>query len=139
LGTFSATRPYYPLKYISALYSSITTMANPTQFKLIFRVPPSHLEACKEAVFAAGAGTYPGGLYSRVSFETLGMDQFCPSENSTPFIGCPGQLEKVEEYRVETLCVGEDVMRSSVKALRKAHPYEQVVVEVIQLVDVGED
>ncbi|KAH6894665.1 structural toxin protein RtxA [Thelonectria olida] len=114
-------------------------MANPTQFKLIFRVPPSHLEACKEAVFAAGAGTYPGGLYTHVSFETLGMDQFRPSENSTPFIGSPGQLEKVEEYRVETLCVGEDVMRSSVKALRKAHPYQQVVVEVIQLVDVGED
>ncbi|KAJ5116163.1 hypothetical protein N7456_000511 [Penicillium angulare] len=110
-----------------------------TQFKLIFRVPPSHLEICKQAVFAAGAGTYPGGMYTEVSFEYLGMDQFRPSATSTPHTGQPGQLERVEEYQVETLCVGEKVMRDSVKALRRAHPYQQVVVEVVQLVDIGLD
>ncbi|OGE53685.1 hypothetical protein PENARI_c007G03989 [Penicillium arizonense] len=106
------------------------------QFKLIFRVPPSHLTLCKEAVFSAGAGKYPGGRYSEVSFETLGIDQFRPSANSTPYIGQPGVLVQVEEYQVETLCVGVGVMREAVKALRKAHPYEQVVVEVIQLVHI---
>lgn len=108
----------------------------PTQYKLIFRVPPSHLEVCKQAVFTAGAGTYPGGMYGECCFEVLGMDQFRPTDKSTPFIGKPGQLERVAEYRVETLCVGEDVMRNAVKALRKAHPYEQVVIEVVQLVDI---
>jgi hypothetical protein len=106
------------------------------QFKLIFRVPPSHLTLCKEAVFSAGAGKYPGGRYSEVSFETLGIDQFRPSASSTPYIGQPGVLVQVEEYQVETLCVGVGVMREAVKALRKAHPYEQVVVEVIQLVHI---
>lgn len=108
----------------------------PTQYKLVFRVPPSHLEPCKQAVFAAGAGAYPGGMYDQVCFEVLGMDQFRPTDKSTPFLGKPGQLERVAEYRVETLCVGEDVMRNSVKALRKVHPYEQIVIEVVQLVDI---
>ncbi|KAJ5670611.1 uncharacterized protein N7477_005974 [Penicillium maclennaniae] len=108
------------------------------QFKLIFRVPPSHLDVCKTAVFSAGAGKYPGGLYEEVSFEYRGIDQFRPSAGSTPHIGQPGVLERVEEYQVETLCVGEEVMRNAVKALRKAHPYEQIVVEVVQLVDIGD-
>ncbi|KAJ6019369.1 hypothetical protein N7522_001436 [Penicillium canescens] len=90
------------------------------QFKLIFRVPPSHLTLCKEAVFSAGAGKYPGGRYSECELH--------------PHIGQPGVLVQVEEYQVETLCVGVAVMRDAVKALRKEHPYEQVVVEVIQLV-----
>lgn len=94
---------------------------------------------CKEAIFAAGAGTYPGNLYTHVCFETLGKGQFRPSEASTPFLGRPGQLEELEEYRVETLCVGEDIMRNSVKALRKAHPFQQVVIEVTRLFDVGDD
>lgn len=108
------------------------------QFKMIFRVPTSHLEVCKDAVFEAGAGSYPGGQYSRVSFETLGSDQFVPALSSTPFIGTPGQLTVVEEYRVETLCVGEEVMRNSVRALRKAHPYQQAVIEIIELVDISD-
>lgn len=51
-----------------------------------------------------------------------------------PHIGHADVLVQVEEYQVETLCVGVGFMRDAVKALRKAHTYEQVVVEVIQLV-----
>ncbi|KAJ5141676.1 hypothetical protein N7526_002671 [Penicillium atrosanguineum] len=94
------------------------------QFKLIFRVPPSHLEMCKTAVFSAAQGNTRAACTK--------------SAGSTPHIGQPGVLERVEEYQVETLCVGEEVMRNAVKALRKAHPYEQVVVEVVQLVDIGD-
>ncbi|KAJ5489678.1 hypothetical protein N7539_004568 [Penicillium diatomitis] len=113
-----------------------TTPSSTPQYKLIFRVPPSHLEPCKQAVFDAGAGAYPGGMYADCCWEVLGMDQFRPTDKASPFIGQPGRLERVAEYRVETLCVGEDVMRESVKALRKVHPYEQIVIEVVQLIDI---
>ena len=42
-----------------------------------------------------------------------------PAEGSNPAIGKVGQIERVKEVRVETLCMGQDVMRAAVKALLK--------------------
>lgn len=89
-------------------------------FKLTFRVPISHLEACKQAIFAAGAGQYPGkGNYTEVCFTYMGTGQFRPGATSNPHIGTPGAIEQVQEASVETLCVGEDVARRAIEALKK--------------------
>lgn len=89
------------------------------RFKLIFYVPPAALEACKDAVFAAGAGCFPGqGNYSEWCWTTDGIGQFRPGDNANPHIGTVGILEKVLETKVETLCVGEDVTRKVVEALK---------------------
>ena len=96
------------------------------RFTLSFYVPPSSLEACKTAIFAAGAGTYPGGRYSEACFVTQGTGQFLPMEGATPNIGSVGKLERVEECKVEVLCVGRGVMRGAVEGLRGVHPYEVV-------------
>lgn len=100
-------------------------MSTPTplpRYKLIFTVPHPSLAACKEAVFAVGAGTYPGGKYSRVCFEIPGIGQFLPGEGAVPNIGRVGSLETVEEMRVEILCVGRDVMLQAVEALKRYVP-----------------
>lgn len=90
------------------------------RFKLTFRVPASHLEACKAAVFAAGAGRYPGsGNYTHCCFTVMGTGQFRPGHTANPHIGTPGAIEQVQEASVETLCVGEDVARKAVEALKK--------------------
>lgn len=97
-------------------------MSTPTdepRYKLIFTVPHSSLEACKDAIFAVGAGTYPGGKYSNVCFEIPGVGQFRPCEGAKPNIGTVGKLEKVEEMRVEILCVGQPVMLKAVEALKR--------------------
>jgi hypothetical protein len=47
-------------------------MASLARYALSFYVPHSALQACKDALFAAGAGTYPGGKYSHACFETAG-------------------------------------------------------------------
>lgn len=97
-------------------------MSTPTphpRYKLIFTVPHPSLAACKEAVFAVGAGTYPGGKYSRVCFEMPGVGEFLPGEGAVPNIGSVGTLERVEEMRVEVLCVGRDVMLKAVEALKR--------------------
>lgn len=90
-------------------------------FKLAFRVPASHLEACKTAVFAAGAGRYPGvGNYTECCFTVMGLTgQFRPGDAASPHIGTPGAVEQVHEASVETLCVGDDVARQGVEALKK--------------------
>ncbi|KAF2433803.1 structural toxin protein RtxA [Tothia fuscella] len=109
-------------------------MSLPTRYKLIFRVPPSALSKCKEAIFAAGAGRYPGaGQYTEVCFQTTGTGQFRPGDSANPNIGKVGVLESVEEVMVETLCVGKDVAMKAVEALKAAHPYEEVGYEVLKL------
>lgn len=59
------------------------------------------------------------GKYSMVSFESPGIGQFLPGEGAQPNIGEVGKLERVEEMRVEVLCVGRDVMVGAVEALKR--------------------
>ena len=92
-----------------------------TRFSLIFYAPPAAVEACKAAIFAAGAGRYPGpGKYTEVCYTTVGTGQFRPGDTANPHIGTAGGgLEHVQEARVETLCVGEEVARRAVAALKE--------------------
>jgi hypothetical protein len=95
-------------------------MSLPARYKLVFFAPPSALAACKTAIFAAGAGRYPGpGKYTEVGFATSGTGQFRPGETANPNIGEPNKLEMLEEIRFETLCVGRDVVGKVVEALVK--------------------
>ena len=108
----------------------LSSMSSPSstreQFTLSFYVPPSSLEACKDAIFSAGAGCYPGGNYTRACFVTEGTGQFLPNEGASPNIGSVGNVETVREIKVETICVGRDVIMKAVEELKRAHPYEEV-------------
>lgn len=96
-------------------------MANTVvRFKLVFFVPPSALAACKAAIFAAGAGRYPGqGTYTECCWTSIGTGQFRPGDTANPHIGSVGTLEEVQEAKVETLCLGEDVAMKAVEALKR--------------------
>ena len=99
-------------------------------YKLCFFVPASHLEAVKEAVFAAGAGRYQH--YDRCAWQTLGRGQFRPLPGNRAFVGITGVLSVLDEYKVEMICVDE-VIAKAVAALRQAHPFEEPAYEVYQL------
>ncbi len=55
-----------------------------------------------------------------------------PGDAARPFIGSPGQDERVEEWRIEMLCAAEH-LEAVVAALRAAHPYEEPVYGVLRL------
>ena len=111
-------------------------MSDVASYMLHFYVPHSYLEACKTALFVAGAGTYPGGKYSNACFEIAGTGQFRPNEGAVPNVGAVGQIEKIEEVKVEIICVGKDVMEKSVRALKKAHPYDVIAYYVMKMEDI---
>lgn len=92
-------------------------------YTLIFYVPESHLEAVKEAVFAAGAGRQ--GEYQRCCWQVLGQGQFEPSDSAQPFIGSAGKLEQIPEWRVEMFVSGAADTSQIIEALKAAHPYEE--------------
>lgn len=99
-------------------------------YKLCFYVPTTHVEIVKDAIFAAGAGRV--GDYDRCAWQVLGEGQFRPLSGSNPFAGQQGQIEKVAEYKVETVC--EDaVIHAVVAALKAAHPYEEPAYQVWRL------
>jgi hypothetical protein len=106
------------------------------KYKLVFFVPPTHLAACKDAVFETGAGSYPQGKYSKACFQSPGIGEFLPGEGANPHVGTVGSVEKVEVMRVEILCLGRQTMLKAVEALLKTHPYEEPAYEVHRLEDV---
>lgn len=79
----------------------------------------SHLVETKDAVFQTGAGVYEEGKYVQVAFELTGQGQFKPGAGADPHTGTVGELERVLEYRVEILCVGRDVTKAAVAALKR--------------------
>jgi len=101
-------------------------------YKLAFFVPPSHVEQVKSALFAAGAGRV--GAYDSCSWQVLGQGQFRPLDGSQPFIGQTGQIEQVEEWKVEFV-VADELIREAVAALKSSHPYETPAYEVWKLED----
>ena len=101
-------------------------------YKLCFYVPDSHLEVVKQAVFAAGAGRI--GAYDNCCWQVLGQGQFRPLAGSQPFLGQPGLLERVAEWKVD-LVVADELIHAAVKALRLSHPYETPAFEVWRLSD----
>ncbi|OYQ20503.1 NGG1p interacting factor NIF3 [Pseudomonas mandelii] len=101
-------------------------------YKLSFFVPASHVELVKSAVFAAGGGRI--GAYDHCAWQVLGLGQFRALDGSQPFIGQVGQVEVVEEWKVE-LVVADELIVAVVAALKLSHPYETPAYEVWQLAD----
>lgn len=62
-------------------------MSLPQRFKLVFYVPAAALDICKAAVFATGAGRYPGpGGYTECAFVSKGTGQFRPGDAANPHV-----------------------------------------------------
>jgi len=101
-------------------------------YKLAFFVPASHVEVVKAAVFAAGGGRI--GDYDHCAWQTLGQGQFRPLDGSQPYLGQAGQVEVVEEWKVE-LVVADDLIAQAVAALKQSHPYETPAYEVWRLAE----
>ena len=101
------------------------------QHKLVFFVPRSAADKVCEAVFAAGAGRI--GNYSHCSYRHPGTGSFQGEAGSKPVIGQVGQLEQVEELRIETV-VPSSRVEPVVAALRQAHPYEEPAFDLLALV-----
>lgn len=96
-------------------------------------IPETHVDEVKEKMFAAGAGRI--GNYEFCSFEYKGTGQFRPMPESSPFLGKQGEIEKVEEVKVEMVCKN-DLLKEVVKAMKEAHPYETPAYYVIETVNI---
>lgn len=99
-------------------------------YKICFYVPENAVELVKQAMFDAGAGQI--GNYDSCCWQTNGIGQFRPLDNSKPYIGQQGKIETVTEYKVEMVCDDKNI-KQAIAALIKQHPYEEPAYDVWKL------
>jgi dinuclear metal center YbgI/SA1388 family protein len=104
--------------------------------KIVTFVPPAHVDAVVGAMSAAGAGVI--GEYDHCSFRTEGTGTFRGNERSQPSLGRRGVLEHVREIRVE-MSVPHRALEDVVRALKTAHPYEEVAYDIYPLENLERD
>lgn len=98
--------------------------------KIVVFVPSENADELRKAIGEAGAGVI--GEYSFCSYSVKGVGRFLPSENANPHIGSSGQFELVNEERIEVQCKKAQA-KKIIDVIKKVHPYEEVVVDVYQL------
>ncbi|WP_370619018.1 Nif3-like dinuclear metal center hexameric protein [Mumia sp. Pv 4-285] len=97
--------------------------------------PRSDAEAVAAAMHGVGAGAV--GDYDRCQFVSDGTGSFRPGGGATPAIGGVGEVERVDEARIEM--VAARALRGEVlAAVRSAHPYEEVAYTVTEIAAVPE-
>ncbi len=103
-------------------------------FTIVVIVPETHADILREAMAQAGAGETPH--YSHGSFSIKGTSRFMPKKGARPFIGQIDVPETVVEERIETICSRECLERV-IAAIKKAHPYEETVIDIFPVYDIG--
>lgn len=98
--------------------------------KLYTFVPTAQLEAVRDAMFEAGAGSI--GQYSECSFSSEGAGTFKAGSGTRPFAGEIGSRHTETESKLEVIFPGH-FQPAVVSALLAAHPYEEVAYDIISL------
>ncbi len=101
---------------------------------LVVYVPLAQADSVRQALAAAGAGEV--GAYDHASFTSPGEGRFRPLAGATPTIGVVGELEVVDEVRIETVLPRAKRGRV-VRAMLAVHPYEEPAWTLVELADPG--
>ncbi len=98
--------------------------------KLGVFTPISHVDDMRLALSKAGAGKL--GDYDSCSYSIEGEGRFRPLEGADPYIGDIGEIEIVEEHKIEVVFPAS--MKNKVlKAMLNAHPYEEPAYDLFML------
>ncbi len=103
-------------------------------YKLVTFVPAAHVDAVSQALFNAGCGQI--GDYSQCSYRSNGTGTFFGNAQTNPTVGQSGQLEHVDEIRLELL-VPIHHIHAALSALMQSHPYETPAYDLVQLAEVS--
>ncbi len=98
--------------------------------KVVTFVPHDVVDRVSEAMFAAGGGRI--GDYEKCSYRLSGEGTFFGTEGTDPTVGRRGRLECVPEIRLEAVTPRHAIARV-LDAIRRAHPYEEVPIDVYPL------
>jgi dinuclear metal center YbgI/SA1388 family protein len=107
-----------------------------TLMKLTTFAPLEDTEKVLQALGEAGAGQI--GEYKNCSFVVQGSGRFEPTEQAQPHIGKANVLEQVQENRIEVI-FHVHLQSGVMKALREAHPYEEIAYYLHQVENTNQE
>ena len=102
--------------------------------KLVVFTPAGSADLLRETLARAGAGEV--GDYDHASFSAPGQGRFRPLPGANPTVGAVGDLETVDEERIEVV-LPRSLRGHVVRAMLAAHPYEEPAYDVLELADPG--
>lgn len=102
--------------------------------KLEIFIPASHLPALQQALQQADAG-HIGRYDSCLSYSPV-TSCWRPLAGTRPYLGQVGTLSTEQELKVEVTCRREQ-LEETLAAVKAVHPYEEPVINVIPLYQVG--
>lgn len=105
---------------------------NVDRVKICVSIPIENVNAVRNAVCEAGAGTI--GNYTYCTSSTKSTGTFKPNNNASPYIGSANTLEFVQEEKLEFVCDSNKV-KEVLSKLRKIHPYEEPAIDIIPLLN----
>lgn len=100
--------------------------------KIYVFVPKTHVERIRLALGEVGIGKM--GNYDFCAFVSEGRGYFRPLNGANPTIGNIGKIEEVEEMKLEFIC-RESEIQKVINIIKTHHPYEEVALDVIPLLD----
>jgi hypothetical protein len=103
--------------------------------KIVIYVPIDYADAVRRTLGEGGVGHI--GNYDHCSFSQRGVGRFRPKEGSDPFIGTKGEIESVEEERIETVCPRR-IVKDIISRVKEVHPYEEMAYDIYPLLCIEE-
>ncbi|MBQ9066520.1 MAG: divalent cation tolerance protein CutA [Clostridia bacterium] len=98
--------------------------------KIEIFLPGSHLRPLQKALQEVDAG-HIGNYDSCLSYSPV-TGTWRPLDGTTPYLGKQGEISEEPELKVEVTIRTEEVDRT-LDAIRKVHPYEEPVINVLPL------
>lgn len=98
--------------------------------KLEIYIPETHLQQLQKALQSVDAG-HIGNYDSCMSYSRV-TGCWRPLEGTTPYIGENGRISEEPELKVE-VTIRKDQLSTVMQAVLAIHPYEEPVINVIEL------
>lgn len=95
-------------------------------------IPEEYLENLRKNLNDIGALTL-GGNYDNCMSVSKVIGSWRPLEGADPFKGEIGKLCETEECKVE-FCCRREVLKKAVDIIKKVHPYEYPVINVLPII-----
>lgn len=109
-------------------------MKDVTLYKLEIFLPPSHFDAVCQALWSADAGHI--GRYDRCLSWSAVRSCWRPLPGTNPFSGTENCLSQEDEIKIEVCCLASR-LEETLAAVKRAHPYEEPVINVLPMVGSG--
>ena len=125
-------RPDHGLK-VSAIPGEDLNMEK-KYYKFEIYIPESHFDELRKALMSVDAG-HIGNYDCCLSYSRV-IGTWRPLAGTEPFLGRTDEISEEEELKVEVTVAGEK-LEETLAAIRAVHPYEEPVINVIELYRTG--